>query len=268
MYTLHRPTSSRRRPILPLMALVVTLAAAACSSDPESSATLPTQEVGDTTADAATGTTVPGETTGSVAPGLPEASGDATAATDGAGGTTGETLLDEDGVPVAADAAGLEGPELEEYLARRYEAFWDAYDAARGAPTASPQTDFPALGDLAAGEMLEASYEELIRMATDGEALREPETPAVEGIEANAEHRIRVDLVDGTVAELSGCLVNDDVRHIPETGDIVQDSVITVQSVATMALNDGQWKVIRSRSQDITDGVSGCWLEDASAFPW
>ncbi len=171
-------------------------------------------------------------------------------------------------IPQAADAVGLEGAELEEYLARRYEAYWDAYDAARGAPTASPETDFPALGDLAAGEQLEASYDTLRRMAEQGEAIREPEAPAIEGIDANSEHRVRIEMIDGTLAEISGCVVNDDVRHQAETGDILSDSVATVLSTSTMALTDGQWKLIRSRAVDIQDGVTGCWDEGEAAFPW
>ncbi len=171
-------------------------------------------------------------------------------------------------VPGGGQAADLEGPALEEYLARRYEAYWDAYDAARSAPTANPSTDFPILGNLAAGEQLEVSYQTLIELSEKGEAIREPDTPAIDGIDSNSEHRVRIDLIDGTVAEISGCVVNDDVRHVVDSGAVVRESVATVMSASTMALTDGEWKLIRSRAVDIADGVTGCWLTDDSEFPF
>lgn len=160
------------------------------------------------------------------------------------------------------------GRELEEYLARRYEAYWDAFDAARGAPTVDPSTDFPLLDDLAAGEQLEVSYRSVIDLAEKGEAIREPGTPAIDGIDADSEHRVRVDSVDGAVAELSGCVVNDDVRHEVASGTVIRDDVATVLSTSTMVLTGGDWKLIRSRALDISAGVTGCWLSDDSEFPY
>ena len=121
------------------------------------------------------------------------------------------------------DPDGLDGTDLEAYIAGRYEAYWDVYDAARASPSVNPSTDFPILADLAAGEQLEISHESLIELAEKGEAIREPDTPAIAGVDADAEHRLRVDLVDGSVAEISACVVNDDVRHIVGSGAIVRD---------------------------------------------
>ena len=164
-------------------------------------------------------------------------------------------------------SVGLGGSELEAYVAERYEAYWDAYDAARAAPTVDPASDFPNLAELAAGDQLAISHEALVELAEKGEAIREPDTPAIAGIDADTEHRVRVVLVDDSVAELSTCVVNDDVRHIVGTGAVVRDEVTTVTSEATMALTDGDWKLIRSRAVDISEGVTGCWLEPDAEYP-
>ncbi len=167
-----------------------------------------------------------------------------------------------------SQAGELTGAALEELLAGRYEAYWDAFDAARSVPTAEPAKDFPLLRDLSAGTQLDISYENVIDLARTGEAIREPTTPAVAGIDADSEIRVRVDKIDGTVAELSGCVVNDDVRHVVGTDTIVRDSVSTVLSNSTMALTDGVWKLIRSQAVAIDDGVTGCWLTGDSEFPY
>lgn len=180
-----------------------------------------------------------------------------------AGGTEAPTVTLDDGDPDA-----LDGSDLEAYIAGRYEAYWDAYDAARATPSVNPSTDFPILADLAAGEQLEVSHESLVELAQKGEAIREPETPAIAGVSADAEHRLRVDLVDGSVAEISACVVNDDVRHIVGSGAIVRDAVTTVTSEATMAFTDGEWKLIRSRAIDIAEGVTGCWLTADAEYPY
>lgn len=252
-----RTTTRTRRGIrLVAAALALLLVAGACSSDTDPEVAGEQQTA---TADEQTAAVDGGEPAadGEVQPGIPVASGDGAAP---AGGDA----------PVAAPTGGanLEGAELEEYLARRYEAYWDAYDAARSAPTANPSVDFPQLGALAAGEQLDISYQSVIELAEKGEAIREPDTAAIAGNDANTEHRVRIDVIDGTVAEISGCVVNDDVRHVVGSGDVIRDSVATVMSTSTMALTDGEWKLIRSRAVEIDEGVTGCWLTDEATFPY
>ncbi|MEZ5410663.1 MAG: hypothetical protein R2761_21730 [Acidimicrobiales bacterium] len=163
-------------------------------------------------------------------------------------------------LPPGAGAAGLTGAPLEEYLARRYEAYWDAFDAARTHPTADPGADFPELAELAAGAQLDLSHQSIADLAAAGEATREPSEPAIGGTDAATEHRVRVDRVDGAAAELTACVVNDDVRYVVATNQVVDAGVRTVRSTATMALTgDGRWKLIRSQAVAIDDGVTGCW---------
>ncbi len=178
----------------------------------------------------------------------------------------------EAGATSAAETAeaieALEGDELEEFLARRYESFWKVYGEARQMPTANPAVDFPALADLAVGEQLEAAYAELEDMATSGRALRDPAERAVPGLDADSAHRVRVEQVDGGAATLVACFVNDRQSVRVDDGAVINDLVVTVQAEATMVRTDDTWKLVRSQAVALDQGVAGCWLEDESLYPW
>ncbi len=162
----------------------------------------------------------------------------------------------------------LTGDALAEHIADRFEAFWLAFDLARTAPSASPETDYPALLDLAAGEQLDGSYQALRDLHRSGQAIRNPETPAVPGLDVDSALRVRIDSVDGGVAELTSCLVNDRVRYEVATGAGVGGSVTTVMARSTMAKSDGSWKLIRSEPVALDPGVAGCWVENRSDFKY
>ncbi len=170
-------------------------------------------------------------------------------------------ILDDDG-------EALEGPDLEVHLARRFEAFWLAFDIARQAPSADPERDYPELAALAAGEQLEAAYDELRELHRTGHAIRNPETAAVPGLDADSTHRIRLDRLEIGVAELESCQVNDQVRYALVDDEVLSDSVLTARSRSTMAVADGSWKIIRSQATELAPGVAGCWLEDQGQFPY
>lgn len=161
---------------------------------------------------------------------------------------------------------GLTGAELEEHLARRYEAYWHAFDLARTAPTATPEVDYPVLYSLAAGEQLESTYDELTELHTSGDAVREPDVAAVEGLDTDSARRVRIDSLEGGVAELVACSIYDNVRYNVGTGGVVAEGVRSVQTTTTMARHEGVWKVIRSRATGLEPGVGGCWLEE-DAYP-
>jgi hypothetical protein len=160
------------------------------------------------------------------------------------------------------------GPEPEDVVASRYEAFWQAFGQARANPTSDPSADVPILADLATGEQLEQAHSELIGLAERGEALRPPSTPAVAGLDNDAAHRIRVDSLDDAAAELTVCFVNDRISYRVADGAIISDAVVTVTAKATMARTDGTWKLVRSRAVALDPGVAGCWLEAVSRYPW
>ncbi|MGF1596822.1 MAG: hypothetical protein ACFCVK_07795 [Acidimicrobiales bacterium] len=180
------------------------------------------------------------------------------------GASTGTDARRDD---LRGDGSGLSAAELESLLADRYHAYWDAFDAARAIPTDDPAVDFPRLRQLAAGEQLASSYDAITDLAVSGEARREPPIPAIDGTGADDEHRVRVDRIEGAAAELAVCVVVDDVRYVTATDTVVDAGVATVLSSATLALDDGEWKVIRSRAVEVVDGVGGCWLTDDADFP-
>ena len=162
----------------------------------------------------------------------------------------------------------LGGKDLERHIAERFEAFWLAFDLARSAPSTSPETDYPALAELAAGQQLELAFLELKELTQAGLAIREPGTPAVAGLDPNTSIRIRVDAIDGGVAELTSCVINDQVRYEPGSGAIVSEAVRTVMASSTMAKAEGTWRLIDSRAVALDDGIGGCWLEGEDSFPY
>lgn len=191
----------------------------------------------------------------------------ATIVVDGQSPPSTGSMVEEVGEVLIETGEGLSGQELEQYLARRYEAYWQAFDLARQAPTANPTTDYPELATLAAGEQLELTYGELVDLSEMGHAIREPETPAIPGLDANSAHRIRIESLESGVAELLSCLVNDQVRYDVTTGEILNEQVITAQTKTTMAKADGTWKIIRSAAVGLDTGIAGCWLEPEDAYP-
>ena len=177
------------------------------------------------------------------------------------------SMVEEVGEVLTETGEGLGGTELEQFLARRYEAYWQAFDLARQAPTADPAVDYPVLATLVAGEQLELTYGELGDLFDLGHAIREPESPAVPGLDANSAHRIRIESLETGVAELVSCLINDQVRYDVTSGEVLNEQIITVQTRTTMAKADGTWKVIRSAAVGLEEGIAGCWLEPESSYP-
>ncbi|MEL6984249.1 MAG: hypothetical protein AAFO29_17615 [Actinomycetota bacterium] len=167
-----------------------------------------------------------------------------------------------------ADIDTLDGPELEEFVASRYEAFWDAFGQARANPSSNPAADFPVLAELATDEQLDAAHTELVSLADQGQALRRPDNPAIPGLDNDGAHRIRVDRLDDAAAELTICFVNDRISYQVADGAIINDAVVTVTAEATMVRTGDTWKLVRSRAVALDPGVAGCWLEDESRYPW
>ncbi len=248
---------TRRHNIIRCGALTVaiTLSAAACSSNSEEDAG-PLSTASDKAAEEA-GQVEAGETTGDAA----------TIVVEGKSPPSTGSMVEEVGEVLVETGDGLTGADLELYLARRYEAYWQAFDLARQAPSANPTADYPELATLAAGEQLELTYGELEDLSGLGHAIREPDSPAVPGLDANSAHRVRIESLEQGVAELVSCLVNDQVRYDVTTGEILNERVITAQTRTTMAKADGTLEVIRSAAVGLDDGVAGCWLEPEESFP-
>jgi hypothetical protein len=143
---------------------------------------------------------------------------------------------------------------VEEEVVERYEAFWEARFEANTDPV---NPDHPGLREYATGAQLENVIEETERNAREGRAFRRPE---------NSQGRRTVDVtrIDGGTAVLQDCVVNDGIVYRVDTGEVLDDSVVTHNVEATMVQVDGEWKLEQARLVQRWEGVAGCALADES----
>lgn len=142
-----------------------------------------------------------------------------------------------------------EQPEDQELVAR-YVGFWDARLAANEAP---PDPDDPALAEFATGAQLENVVAETRQRLEDGLALRAAEP-------TRTSHDVTVVSQTDDQAELQDCFVNDGIVYRADTGEVVDDSVVTRSVSAVMVLVDGVWKLERATVVQQWEGIAGCAL--------
>jgi len=134
----------------------------------------------------------------------------------------------------------------------RYVAFWHARFEANQAPV---NPDHPALAEYATGPQLENVVSETRRRRDEGLAIRRPENSV-------GKHDVRV-VKEGTEeVTLQDCSVNDGVIYRVDTGEVVNDQVVTQSIRGTMRLVDGKWKLERASLVQEWPGVAGCALAD------
>ena len=147
--------------------------------------------------------------------------------------------------------SGAHQPE-ERDLVERYVGFWDARLAANEAP---PNPDDPALPEFATGPQLDNVVAETRRRLDDGLALRSADP-------SETSHDVTVIRQTGDRAELQDCFVNDGIVYRTDTGEVVDDSVVTRSVSADMVLVDGVWKLERATVVQQWEGIAGCALAD------
>lgn len=131
-----------------------------------------------------------------------------------------------------------------------YLAFWTARFQANAG---TPNPDDPALAEFATGPQLDNVVAETQRRLDAGLALREAEP-------SQTTHDVKVVSVDDDRVELQDCFVNDGVVYDIETGDVVDDSVVTRSVSADMVRVDGTWKLERATVVQEWEGIAGCAL--------
>jgi hypothetical protein len=153
------------------------------------------------------------------------------------------------------DSTGTSQPtgSVEDEIAARYVAFWEARFAANQNP---PNPDDPRLAEYASGDQLQNVVSETRSRHDDGLALRSPDASVTS-------HDVTVIAVEGESAELQDCFVNDGVLYNATTGEIVDDSVVTRSVSAVMVLEGGVWKLARARVVQEWEGVAGCALAES-----
>jgi hypothetical protein len=129
-----------------------------------------------------------------------------------------------------------------------------AYEAASRAfidAAAIPDPDFPALATTHTGPMLEQRRKTLLGLKAEGRVIRYP-TPS--------QYRIAIEkaVVDGDVARLSVCVVDDGERIDAKSGEVIASGVGTVRWNAAMQRIDGSWRLAERSEASRQDGVAAC----------
>lgn len=137
-------------------------------------------------------------------------------------------------------------------LVDRYVGFWDARLAANEAP---PNPDDPALAEFATGPQLDNVMAETRQRLDDGLALRSADP-------SRTSHDVTVISQTANRAELQDCFVNDGIVYRPDTGEVIDDSIVTRSVSADMVLVDGVWKLERATVVQQWEGIAGCALAD------
>jgi len=136
---------------------------------------------------------------------------------------------------------------LEAEVTAAYEASSQAFiDAA-----AVPDPNFPALEATHTGPMLEQRQRVLRALQAEGRIVRYPDP---------SQYRIEVDEVEieGDVAYLDVCVVDDGERVVVATGEVVAGGLTTVDARAALRRIDGAWKLAERVQEAEWEGIAGC----------
>jgi hypothetical protein len=129
-----------------------------------------------------------------------------------------------------------------------------AYDAANRAfidAAAVPDPERPELAATHTGPMLKQTQDVLRALKSEGRAIRYP---------AESKYRVTVEdvVVEGDVARLRFCAVDDGERVVVATGEVVSAGVITARGRAALQLVDGSWRLAEQDFDSREDGEVGC----------
>jgi hypothetical protein len=129
-----------------------------------------------------------------------------------------------------------------------------AYEAASRAfidAAAIPDPSFPAIAATHTGPMLEQRRDTLRALQLDHRIIRYPQP---------SQYRIEIESVDidGDVARLVVCVVDDGERVDKDTGQVIASGVGTIHGTAAMRRVEGTWRLAERREDQRWDGVAGC----------
>lgn len=151
----------------------------------------------------------------------------------------------------SSEAAAGEEPSVEEAaVLDAYLGYWAAILEAND----PPDEQHPALERYATGEAFESVFEAAQTNRLAGRALRLPE-------DSVAEHRAGVTSIEGDTAMVRDCAIDDGLVVDVETGDVVNDEVVTRLATGTLQRVDGRWKVATTSVEQSWQGVAGCALD-------
>jgi hypothetical protein len=151
--------------------------------------------------------------------------------------------------PTPAPSSTVADP-LHQEIIDRYIGYWDARFAAN---TGTPNPTDAALAEYASGEQIEAVVAETQHNLDDGLALRPAAAP-------HNFRRVNVVSVDGDLAVVQECFVDDAVVYRRTTGEVVDDGVATHNVRGELRRESGVWRVSYTRLAQRWEGVDGCAL--------
>jgi len=144
--------------------------------------------------------------------------------------------------------------DVQALVTARYLEFWEARFEANTEPV---DPGSARLRDLATGDQLTNVVAETQQRKDSGLGLRAADDPV-------KERRVRLVDVQGDTATIQDCATNDDVVYRVETGEVLDDSVVTRNISAEMRLVDGQWRLAAAQELQKWEGVAGCALSSDS----
>lgn len=147
----------------------------------------------------------------------------------------------------AAPSTSTSTPSVIAEVSSAYESASRAFiDAA-----AIPDPEFPEIAATHTGPMLEQRRDVLRALQKDGRAIRYPQP---------TQYRIEVEDadIDGDVATLTVCVVDDGERIEVATGRVIASGVGTVKWTAALRRSEGAWLLAERREEARWDGVAGC----------
>ena len=134
------------------------------------------------------------------------------------------------------------------------EAVRAAYEAANKAfidAAAIPDPEQPGLLATHTGPMLKQTQDVLRALRSEGRAIRYP---------SPSKYRVTVEdiVIEGDVARLRFCAVDDGERVVAATGEVVSAGVITARGRAALQLVDGSWRLAEQDFDSREDGEAAC----------
>jgi len=151
----------------------------------------------------------------------------------------------------SSDSSTSSSGDVNADVTKAYLAYWDMYLRVNNPP--SP--DDPQIAQLTTGPALPALRDLIVTNRAQGLVLQAPAG-------GPGPHVVTLQSVDGSVAKLSDCTVDNLVVVRVSTGEVVNGNVVTKLISATLVNDAGTWKVSQYDFLQRWDGVTSC---DASS---
>jgi hypothetical protein len=152
---------------------------------------------------------------------------------------------DDDGGEGRVQRPTTTAPSVEEEVEAAYLAYWDLAQRLAAAPDLAD----PEIADRATGAVLDQLTESLTALEARGEVV-----VAGDGYR----HDIQSVGVDGDTATIDDCSVDDAARLEADSGDVIEERLVTVSYQATLTLDGRTWRVGDLTQIAIWEGVAGC----------